>query len=83
MLNPIEKIWGIVKSKVKRDLANMMIELLNFRSSNASVREYRLGVLKNLIANAISEITPEICSRTIASIQVNFPLVLNEEDVEF
>ena len=83
MFNPIENIWSIVKSKVRRNLAAQLARILNQQSETLSMREQRLRALENLMDSALQTITPAICTSCIASIQSKVSMALNLEDMRF
>ena len=83
MFNPIENIWSIVKSKVRRNLAAQLARILNQQSGTLSMREQRLRALENLMDLALQTITPAICTSCIASIQSKVSMALNLEDMRF
>ena len=83
MFNPIENIWSIVKSEVKRNLANELLSVLNTRDASLTIAEQRLRVLERLMHAALANITPSVCNNCIASIQSKITRALNLEDMEF
>lgn len=58
MLNPIENVWSVVKSHVKRINRDPIVHA-------PGVGEQRLIYLENIIQGSIQEITPYLCSQTI------------------
>ncbi|KAF7692991.1 hypothetical protein CDIK_2320 [Cucumispora dikerogammari] len=81
MFNPIENIWSIVKSRVKRNLANKLLAVLSSRKASLSIAEQRLRVLEKLMNAAMTNITPSVCNNCIASIQSKITRALNLEDM--
>ena len=83
MFNPIENIWSFMKSKVKRELAMSIEQILNVQNSNLSIKERRLRALENLMREAIQSVSPALCVSCIASIQSKVSKALNLENMEF
>lgn len=80
MLNPIETIWSVVKSFVKRGLASELATILATRSE-LTIKEQRLRALENLIEEGLQTISPTTCANAIASIQNKFSAVINLENI--
>ena len=84
MLNPIEEAWSILKSSVKRNLANQMSSILNNEGQgNLTQCEYRLQMLESAIRQNINCITEEKCRSFIAHIQCHIGPSLQHENVTF
>ena len=59
LLNPIELVWSVFKSNVKRMLRDKMPHLLTIAQANGlSMTEQRMQELENIARGAISKITP-------------------------
>ena len=82
MLNPIENVWSVVKSYVKRELSKKLAGIVSGRSE-LSIREHRLRALESLMEEGLQTITPTICANSVASIQRKFPAALNLEDMQY
>lgn len=84
MLNPIESIWSVFKSRVKREMAIRMKDILEGVDQGTLTKtEYRLRALETVIGISLEEITPSLCNAEIAGIQKLIPSVLNKEDMEY
>ena len=83
MLNHIENVWSVLKSRVKRELGSRMPQILASNSSSLSMKEHRLRMLEMIIYEAIPVITPELCVSCIASIQRLVSSALSLDDVVF
>ena len=83
MFNPIENIWALVKSEVKKDLAVRMKTIMGLPPNNLSVREHRTRELEAVVGDALQVITPTVCSSCIAGIQAKVSDALNLCDMVF
>lgn len=84
MLNPIEQVWSVMKSDVKRNLAENISALLNDElRGQLTIKEYRLQFLERYILNAVETVVPGLCCSCIAHIQGKLPDALALEDVEY
>lgn len=82
MFNPMENVWSVAKSWVKRSIATRIVEILQ-ASSNLSVREYRLCALEELIEEGMRTITPMMCANFVARIHGKVADAINLVDMEF
>ena len=80
-LNPIEYIWSILKSNVKSELAEKMHTILRSQQSGISMKEHRLRCLEEIIRKHLPNITPTMCTNSIASIQRRVTPALNMDDL--
>ena len=84
MFNPIEQVWSFLKSQVKRDLSNKLMEILALPAMpSLSVTEQRLRALEGLIRDAAGEVTPMLCTKCIAGIQSKVAGALNLQNMTF
>lgn len=83
MLNPIERVWSMIKAEVKKKMAEKMPNILSNTSEDVSIRELRTRILESEINNALNLITPGVCNKFIASIQTFFSKIINLEDINF
>ncbi|KAF7685812.1 hypothetical protein CDIK_3439 [Cucumispora dikerogammari] len=83
MFNPIENIWSVVKSEVKRNLASEMLSILCSRDVNLSISQQRVRILERLMNSALTTTTPAVCNNCIASIQSRITRAMNLEDMDF
>lgn len=82
-LNPIEGIWSILKSHVKKDLSEKLATILSTRPAGLSIKEHRLRSLELIINENLPKITPAKCITAISGIQRRITPVLNMEDLEW
>ena len=69
MLNPIENVWSMIKSNVKRCMAANNEQYVTAERNGLSIGEFRLRLLEQYVQDAINEVTPDVCIRMIASVQ--------------
>lgn len=84
MLNPIENVWSVIKSEVKRELSVKLAEILSSSLNGpVCIKEQRLRALENLVRDSLASVTPMLCTNCIASIQSKFAAAINLEDMTF
>ena len=81
MLNPIERVWSIIKAKVKQLLSNS--NYFSTDTGTLTMIEFRLRLLEGMIEDSIGIITPEICCRFISSVQGLFSDIIQLKNVNF
>lgn len=82
MFNPIENVWSVVKSYVKRELSRKLSSILNSRNE-ITIKEQRVRALESLMEEGLQTITPTICANCIASIQRKITAALNLENMQY
>ena len=83
MFNPIENVWALLKSTVKRQLALRMPAITSAPPNSLSMREHRARELEAVVGGSLSVITPAVCSSCIAGIQAKVSDALNLCDMVF
>lgn len=84
MLNPIEKVWSVIKADVKRSMADSIVGILRGDGQGSlTTKEFRLSKLEAMISEAINNISPETCTNFVSGIQRFLPSVINLDDVIF
>ena len=81
MLNPIERVWSVIKAVVKQKMANS--DYFNEDTNGLSTMEFRLKLIEDMIKESIEIISPEMCNRFISSVQSLFSDVIQLKDVQF
>ena len=83
-LNPIENIWSIVKSHVKREHSDNIQNLLaGTERGNLSIQEYRMQALEQYISNALELLSAEQIINCVSYVQRNLAPAINLEDIIF
>ena len=82
VLNPIEHVWSVIKSEVKKNLAKEMESILNANRGQMSIREHRLRALEVVVQQSVELITPVLCNSCIANIQGRVSGALALEDIQ-
>ena len=80
-LNPIEGVWSILKSFVKRDLSERLVSVLRSQPVGLTMKEHRLRSLEEVIMQSLEKITPSMCVNEISGIQRKITPALNMEDM--
>lgn len=75
MLNPIETVWSVIKAAVKRANRTPVV-------TGPGVVEQRIQYLEGILADAISEATPYLCSQAIFHSIAFHRRAINLEDME-
>lgn len=83
MFNPIENIWSVVKSHVKRELSSKLLSILNNRNTDLTISEQRVRALEGLMEEGLQAVTPTKCANCIAHIQGKVTAALNLEDMVY
>ncbi len=72
MLNPIEAVWLLLKSEIKKYFLKMMRIPQGINQRNLAFTEFKLQTLKNTIYNSIDVKIPILCITEIATILEHF-----------
>ena len=82
-LNPIEEVWSVVKSHMKREMSESRGAMLNSRPcAGTTLVEHRLQYLERVIDNNIPiNITPGLCIKVCNHVQKHFAPCLQRQDL--
>ena len=64
-LNPIENVFSVLKTHIKRKLNNIAdrCDLAAARRANQTLKTYREALLLNAINSSLGCVTPDLCQR--------------------
>lgn len=79
-LNPIEECWSVMKSAMKRHMAQTSDIMLS-TPDGITQTEHRLQYLENAIDRAMLAITPLTCLHAYNHVQKHFPRCLEYQDL--
>ena len=84
MLNPIEHIWSIIKSAVKRMHAENIRDLLRGEDrGQTSCQEYRIQAIEGYIESGLREVNPAKIMSCVAHVQSHLAAAINCEEMIF
>ena len=82
MLNPIEMVWSVFKSFVKRKLDEHREELLD-REGEETLKAKRSRYLQMFMTEAEDEVTDELLERVCSRVKVHYTKCIRMEDMEY
>ena len=83
LLNPIELLWSVYKSHVKRMLRDRMPEIRNFASlPGLSVTEQKMRELEEIANRAITNVTPAMLLGFTNRVERYYPMATRQEDLK-
>ena len=82
MLNPIEMVWSVFKSFVKRKLAENREELLE-REGEETLKAKQSRYLQRFMTEYEDEIKDEVLERLCSRVKVHYTKCVRMEDMEY
>ena len=82
MLKPIEMVWSVFKSFMKRKLDENREELLD-REGEETLKSKRSRYLQRFMTEAEDEITDEVLERLCSRVKVHYTKCVRMEDMEY
>ena len=82
-LNPIEEVWSVVKSHMKKEMSETRVAMLNSTPPAGTTQvEHRLQYLERAIDNNVpNNITPALCIKVCNHVQKHFASCLRGQDL--
>lgn len=81
-LNPIEILWSVVKSTIKREMAARLGEILN-APEGTTIKEHRLTILEGIAQKAMTDSSISVtCMRACSHVRIHYVPCIELRDLE-